>query len=530
MAAPLKIMNVCKKCSKFRSIHRCFSTNVYLNKGLVLGVYEAETKGDPVDVASSPSAAYFNKQTDGQLASVLKLATCNLKKGGSRVLYGVVPGYDITAVCCLGKRGTRYSKQEGFEEGWENIRAAVAGGVRALRSVGETQVDVDPCLMAEAAAEGGHLALFEYDELKNPEKRKKRVSLACLTQHMTASDPASVENVSSLWQRGCGKAEGQNLARHLMEAPSNKLTPRAFTELVQAKFANRPNVKVTVRDRAWIEGEKMGAFLSVAQGSREPPYFLEIVYKHPQCTMEKPIALVGKGITFDTGGISIKPSASMDLMRADMGGAACVVGSLLAVDRLGTNTFVHAFIPLCENMPGGAAIKPGDVVTARNGKSIQIDNTDAEGRLILADALSYAETVNPCLILDMATLTGAIDVALGSAATGVFAKSTETFNTLQKAGSRTGDRMWRMPLFSHYSGQVTDCQLADVNNVGKYSRSGGSCTAAAFLKEFVTHEDWLHLDIAGVMSNKDEVPYLGKGMAGRPTRTIVEFIHMISSS
>ncbi|WAR20885.1 AMPL-like protein [Mya arenaria] len=412
MAAPLKIMN---------------------NKGLVLGVYEAETKGDPVDVASSPSAAYFNKQTDGQLAS-----------------------YDITAVCCLGKRGTRYSKQEGFEEGWENIRAAVAGGVRALRSVGETQVDVDPCLMAEAAAEGGHLALFEYDELKNPEKRKKRVSLACLTQHMTASDPASVENVSSLWQRGCGKAEGQNLARHLMEAPSNKLTPRAFTELVQAKFANRPNVK------GW--------------------YFHQAVSQY-----------------------------GPDAGRHGWG-SLC------------------AFIPLCENMPGGAAIKPGDVVTARNGKSIQIDNTDAEGRLILADALSYAETVNPCLILDMATLTGAIDVALGSAATGVFAKSTETFNTLQKAGSRTGDRMWRMPLFSHYSGQVTDCQLADVNNVGKYSRSGGSCTAAAFLKEFVTHEDWLHLDIAGVMSNKDEVPYLGKGMAGRPTRTIVEFIHMISSS
>ncbi|XP_052225340.1 cytosol aminopeptidase-like isoform X2 [Dreissena polymorpha] len=503
---------------------------IKMNKGLVLGVYEPETKDGAIDVTSSPSAAHFNSLSEGQLAKVLQVAGRDLKAGSSRTLFSVIPGYDTTAICCLGKKGAKFNEAEQIEEGWDNIRAAVAGGVRALRSVGEVELEVDPCLMAEAAAEGGYLALFEYDELKDPEKRKKPVNLTCLTSHVGSSEVGSVDRIKALWARGKAKAEGQNFARHLMEMPSNKLTPRLFAEKVQEKFSGRQNVKVVVRDKKWIEGEKMNSFLAVAQGSNEPPYFLEVVYKHPHCKMDKPLALVGKGITFDSGGISIKPSANMDLMRADMGGGACILGSILAADNMELNTYLHAFIPMTDNMPSGHAIKPGDVVTARSGKTIQIDNTDAEGRLILADALNYAETVNPLLILDMATLTGAIDVALGAAVTGVYATNTDTFNILQKAGTRTGDRVWRMPLLKHYTKQVTDSKLADLNNIGKAGRSGGSCTAAAFLKEFVTHSDWMHLDIAGVMENKDDVPYLNKGMAGRPTRTIIEFIEMVSKS
>ena len=182
---------------------------------------------------------------------------------------------------------------------------------------------------------------------------------------------------------------------------------------------------------------------------------------------------------------------------------------------------------MCENLPSGKANKPGDVVTAMNGKTIQIDNTDAEGRLILADGLCYAHKFDPTLILDIATLTGAIVVALGSSATGVFATSTKTWNLLQKSGVQTGDRMWRMPLFQHYTKQITDGPLGDLVNIGKYAGHGGSCIAAAFLKEFVTHSNWLHLDIAGVMDNKDEVPYLTKGMSGRPMRTLVYFINSL---
>ncbi|CAG2104683.1 unnamed protein product [Medioppia subpectinata] len=185
--------------------------------------------------------------------------------------------------------------------------------------------------------------------------------------------------------------------------------------------------------------------------------------------------------------------------------------------------------PLTENMPNGKATKPGDVVFAMNGKSIQVDNTDAEGRLVLADALCYAHSFNPQLIVDMATLTGAMRVALGAGATGVFSTSTKHWNLLQKSGVQTGDRVWRLPLFSHYTKQVADSQLADLNNIGG-AGAGGACIAAAFLKEFVTHPNWMHLDIAGVMDNKDEVPYLGKGMAGRPMRTLVYFAKALFSN
>lgn len=180
-------------------------------------------------------------------------------------------------------------------------------------------------------------------------------------------------------------------------------------------------------------------------------------------------------------------------------------------------------IPLCENMPSGSAVKPGDVVRAMNGKTIEVDNTDAEGRLLLADALSYAHSFNPQAILDLATLTGAMDVALGSGAAGTFTNCHRLWDQLHKAGHVTGDRLWRMPLYEQYSKQI-QCRLADVNNIGSRGRSAGACTAAAFLKEFVSHQCWAHLDIAGVMEGHGEWPFLEKGMSGRPTRTLIKFI------
>ncbi|KAK2098351.1 hypothetical protein P7K49_023802 [Saguinus oedipus] len=241
--------------------------------------------------------------------------------------------------------------------------------------------------------------------------------------------------------------------------------------------------------------------------SDEPPVFLEIHYKGSPNANEPPLVFVGKGITFDSGGISVKASANMDLMRADMGGAATICSAIVSAAKLNLPINIIGLAPLCENTPRSKANKPGDVVRARNGKTIQVDNTDAEGRLILADALCYAHTFNPKVILNAATLTGAMDVALGSDATGVFTNSSWLWNKPFEASIETGDHVWRMPLFEHYTRQVVDCQLADVNNIGKY-RSAGACTAAAFLKEFVTHPKWAHLDIAGMMTNKDEVPYL----------------------
>jgi len=307
-----------------------------------------------------------------------------------------------------------------------------------------------------------------------------------------------------------------------METPANYMTPTRFAQIAAEQLSPH-GVEVIPRDAAWAESKKMGSYLSVARGSHEPCVFLEMHYKGNPSKPEEVHALVGKGITFDTGGISLKPPSTMDRMRADMGGAACVVSTILAIAKLKMPINIVGLTPMAENMPGGKATKPGDVVTAMNGKTIQVDNTDAEGRLVLADALCYAHTFQPKTIVDLATLTGAMNVALGGGAAGAFTTSTALWNVLWKSGHRTGDRLWRMPIFQLYTKHMSGARLADLNNISKKVGAAGSCTAAAFLKEFVEVKHWAHLDIAGVMENTDEVPYLDTGMAGRPVRTLIDY-------
>ncbi|KAK7479338.1 hypothetical protein BaRGS_00029416 [Batillaria attramentaria] len=506
-----------------RNSHKCarnFSCSGTKAKGLVLGAYEPQEKD--AKLILTPAASKFDQSVGGQLQKVLSIAARGLKAGRSRVLYGLEGEFSTVAVANLGKQDVGFSPLDQFEEGRENVRTAIASACLQLRDAKESEVEVDPCGDAEAAAEGSTLALFSFDELKAEDKRKPRVQVTCHSSFLSA-DKSRVEDS---WQRGVALAEAQNMARRLTEAPSNKLTPTIFCKEVSERL-QRDNCSVEIRDQKWAETEKFGAFLAVAKGSSEPPFILEISYTGAEPS-QPPIALVGKGITFDSGGISLKPSADMDKMRADMGGAACVAASIVAAAHLNIPVNIKGFIALCENMPSGTALKPGDVITAKNGKTIQVDNTDAEGRLILADTLCYAETCNPRLILDVATLTGAVDVALGAGAAAAYTNCNTTWDYLQQAGAKTGDRLWRMPLFKLYKSHVTTSQLADLNNIGKYSRSAGSCTAAAFLKEFVKSDHWVHLDIAGVMMNKDEVPYMSKGMSGRPTRTIVELLQKLS--
>lgn len=326
----------------------------------------------------------------------------------------------------------------------------------------------------------------------------------------------------SEWVQGSIKAESQNIARKLADTPSNLLTPTIFSNEVQ-NILSSLEVTVQIHEKNWAEQQKMFSFLSVTRGSVEPPKFVEITYNNGS-SEKNPFVLVGKGVTFDSGGISLKPAANMDDMRADMGGAAACVGALFGLAKLKVEANIKVLIPMVENMPSGSATKPGDIFTARNGKTICVNNTDAEGRLILADALCYSSEFKPKWILDVATLTGAMTVALGNAATGVFSNSNKLYSTLENAGSRTGDRVWRMPLWRHYTKKITENGAYDVDNVGK-GKGGGSCTAAAFLREFIPEKcDWLHLDIAGVMGPQDDSPYLSKGMTGRPTRTLIEFI------
>ncbi|KAL5017584.1 hypothetical protein ScPMuIL_007173 [Solemya velum] len=520
MAAPMRNVRVEYRLI-LRSLNiliqtRAFSLTSARMRGLALGVYEPAEKSS--DIGLTKASEHFNKICSGKLVEQLKIAGKKIKKGKSRLFYDLHPDFPVVAVGCLGRRGIGYNEAEQVEEGRENIRTAISKAVLNLRDIGEGQVDVDPCGDPEAAAEGGNLSLFAYDDLKASEKKKLKVLLSCYSDHI--SDRNSVEEQ---WKRGCILAEGQNFARTLQETPANYMTPTIFAEKAAKQLTATGKCTVTARNKEWMESQKMGAFLSVSQGSVQPPVLLEIDYKGNEAD-DKTIALVGKGVTFDSGGISLKPSAGMDQMRADMGGGACVVGTILSAAKLGLPVNIKGLIGLCENMPSGSATKPGDVVTAMNGKTIQVDNTDAEGRLVLADVLSYAEKFSPELILDMATLTGAVGVALGTAVAATYTNSTAMWEKLEKAGSYSGDRVWRMPLFNHYSQQVTESDLADVNNIGKHPRDGGSCTAAAFLKEFVTNKQWIHLDIAAVTQNADEIPYLGKGTTGRPTRTIVEFL------
>ncbi|XP_028391159.1 cytosol aminopeptidase-like [Dendronephthya gigantea] len=485
--------------------------------GLIVGVYENENDNSEVDLTQVGKAV--DERTKGKLSQNLAIGQKKFKVGKSRLFYNIDEEFPVIAAVNIGKRKLKQNDLECVNERKENLRHAAAVGVWSLRDLGVTHIEVDPSNDAKAMAEAASLSKFVFDSLKQEDKRQGPLSIS-------VHDASGSSSVKQGWKKGCILGEGQNFARELMETPANLLTPKLFTEKVTERISRLPSVEVIVREKEWIEEMKMGAFLSVAKGSCELPFLLEMKYFGASSRDSAPLVLVGKGITFDSGGISIKPAAGMSLMKGDMGGAATVTGVLETIARLELPLNVIAVMPLCENMPSGSANKPGDVVTAMNGKTIEIENTDAEGRLILADALTYSHSFNPGTLISVATLTGAIGVALGAGAAGVYSNSRELWLHLEKAAFVSGDRVWRMPSFQLYSKQVQS-DRADLVNLGKKPHAGGSCTAAAFLKEFVPSDNWAHFDIAGVMANSDEVPYLGKGMSGRPTRTLVEFASRI---
>ncbi|KAI0071218.1 leucine aminopeptidase [Panus rudis PR-1116 ss-1] len=455
------------------------------------------------------------------------------KKGTTHVFYGED---HVAVLSSLGDKFASMGQQTKPKgEKREVVRSAVGSAVKRVRNeLGESlkgsEVLIDGSLDPHAAAVGAHLALYKFtlktkpepspfDPRKAAEKVPEKLVLKPLQE-------------SKEWDAGREYAEAQNFARTLMEMPGNLMTPTLFAERVQAEFSSVPHTKVIVHDKDWAAEKGMNTFLSVAKGTSEPPKFLEIHYTPNPESTAPPLVYVGKGVTFDSGGISIKPSAGMKLMRGDMGGAASVCAAALGIAKLGLPVNMVVLTPLTENMPGPSANKPGDIVYAMNGKSVEIDNTDAEGRLILADALYYATTAfKPQTVLDVATLTGAMDIALGDVFTGVFTNSDSLWQELEAAGEHEHDRFWRMPLSEDYSHQITGSN-ADLCNVG--GRKAGSCTAALFLKSFVEGvepsegEDeprvrWAHLDIAGTMEASKPGPYQDPGMTGRSTRALIEF-------
>jgi len=314
--------------------------------------------------------------------------------------------------------------------------------------------------------------------------------------------------------------ECTNVARGLSNEPSNVLTPRAFAEKA-GEIAAKAGLGVEILDETRIAELKMGLLLGVARGSQEPPRVVVLRYE-PKGIVEGPVlGLIGKGITFDTGGISIKPADLMDRMKDDMSGGAAVLCAMSAIARLGASIRCIGVIPLTENMPGGRAFKPGDVLVSAEGKTVEVLNTDAEGRLVLGDALWYARQLGVTHIVDLATLTGACVVALGKSTSGLFGTPDAWRDRVQRASERAGDRSWPMPLFEDYK-ELFKSEIADFANTG--GRAGGAITGALFIQEFAGDLPWVHMDIAGTAWAEEAKPYQVKGATGVGVRTLAELV------
>ena len=374
----------------------------------------------------------------------------------------------------------------------------------------------------KAVAEGAFVGNFDPDTYKSDRKDQR-------VEQMTVVAPGKQDEarLRRALEEGRIVGESQNFTRELVNEPSNRLTPTVLAERAQqmvreiAKNADGFRLSVEVHGADKIKELKMGAFWSVAQGSEEPPALIIIKYE-PQGAPEKPVlGLVGKGITFDTGGISIKPAEGMEKMKYDMAGGAAMLGAIRAIALLRPKIKVIAIVCATENMPSGKAQKPGDVQIAMSGKSIEIINTDAEGRLVLADGLHYARQLGCTHLVDAATLTGACVVALGMVNAGIFANDEEIFLRFSRALERSGEKMWRLPLDEEYKEQIRS-GIADIMNSG--GRWGGAVTAAMFLKEFAEETPWIHLDIAGTAWMDDNKAWMAKGPSGVAVRSLVEFV------
>jgi len=371
---------------------------------------------------------------------------------------------------------------------------------------------------AQAIAEGAFLAAFETDKYKTDKKNDKSVDLVAVAGYSEAERAAGEKGLS----KGRIIAEAQNFTRELVNEPSNKLTPTILAQKAEA-MAKDAGLSVEILDEKKIADLKMGALLSVAQGSVEPPRMIVITYNPPNAKPGSPvIGLVGKAVTFDTGGISIKPADGMEKMKYDMAGGATMIGVMRALAVLKPSVKVICVVPSTENMPGGRAQKPGDIQTAMSGKTIEVLNTDAEGRLILADGVHYAKQLGATHLIDAATLTGAIVVALAGINVGVFGSDQAFTDKLLASSKAAGEKMWQMPIDDDYR-EFIKGSFADIQNISS-GKGGGAITGAMFIKEFAGDSPWIHLDIAGTAWNDDAKPWLAKGPTGVALRTLVHLV------
>jgi leucyl aminopeptidase len=417
------------------------------------------------------------------------------------------------------------------------VRAAKPLGVREMaigfpedHALDDEHLETLPCtLMSRALVEGAELAELDWDTYRSDRKDRSVRSLAVIAHEEEKSTRAEIQEG---FDEGLIVAAAQNFARSLVNEPGNVLTPTELGKRAAAMCAE-VGLKCEVHSTKKLNELKMGAFLAVAQGSDEQPALIVMTYE-PQlgrgqvAAKDAPVmGLVGKGITFDTGGISIKPADGMEKMKYDMAGAAAMIGAMRAIAQLKPKVKVIGIVCSAENMPDGKAFKPGDVVTAMSGKTIEVVNTDAEGRLVLADGLHYAKTLGCTHLINAATLTGACVVALGILNAGLFSNDDATTERFQGATKISGEKFWRLPCTDDYKDQIKS-QIADMMNTGK-NRWGGAISAAMFLKEFVGETPWVHLDIAGCAWNDESKPWIANGPSGIGVRSILEWVRSYSA-
>lgn len=483
---------------------------------VIVGVYESGQL--------STAAEALDKASDHYLSKIIKNGDIDGKLASTLLLHHV-PGITAGRVLLVG-----LGKQEEFAE--KQYCQAVRASIKALSAspVKNVATYLTTLIVKDYAARWkvAHLAevtldatyKFEaikstkqQDEKNEQDKKPAKKSIKSLTIYINEKD--STAEAEAGLANGKALANGVSLTKTLGNLPPNVCTPSYLAEQAQS-LAKQFGFGVEVLERKDLEKLGMGSFLGVTQGSEEPPKF--IIMQHLKGDKaQKPVVLVGKGITFDTGGISLKPGAEMDEMKYDMCGAASVLGTFRTIAEMDLALNVIGIIPTCENMPDGRATRPGDVLTSMSGLTIEVLNTDAEGRLILCDALTYAERFEPSAVIDIATLTGACVIALGHHASGLFSNNDALAKELLQAGESALDRAWHMPMWDDYQPQL-DSNFADIANIG--GRAAGSITAACFLSRFTKKYEWAHLDIAGTAwkSGKE------KGGTGRPVPLLTEFL------
>ncbi len=482
---------------------------------IVVNLFEGVT-------APEGATGAVDRSLDGAISRLIEEGEIKGKKGEMTLLHtlgkmipsrvvvaglGKTSDFSIDAVRSISAESCRYIRRLGVESVATIAHGAGIGGLDN-RDVGQ------------AIAEGSTLGLYRFDKYKSGHENKNSIQEFTIVE----SDDGKVKELEAGAAEGHIIADAVNFCRDMANEPANTMTPTRMAEMA-LEAAREGDLELEVLDRPQMAELGMGALLGVAQGSDEPPKFIILRYKGDPNNESNSLGILGKGITFDSGGLDIKSASGMGTMKGDMAGGASVISSMQAIGKLKPKINVTAIVPATENMPGGRAQRPGDVVRAMNGKTIEIDNTDAEGRLVLADAASYARSINLTRIVDVATLTGAVVVALGSACTGAFGNDQSFTDQVVAAGNQVGERMWQLPMYDDYK-EGFKSDIADIKNTG--GRGAGSITGAQIIGEFVEGASWVHLDIAGTSRSEGDKGYAPKGASGVPVRTLVNLTQNLS--